>query len=82
MYVLFLLRREGIKPSLELETKNGAILAEEDLVSMLFPAGSVQAEELKATITKRSLPPLVDRYEEACHQTNTSTHFEIILQRY
>lgn len=69
-------RREGVKPSLELETKNGAILAEEDLVGMLFPTGSVQAEELKATITKKSLPPLIDRYEEACHQANTSMLFK------
>lgn len=64
-------RREGIRPTLELETKNGAILADEDLVSMLFPMGSMHAEELKATILKRTLPPLLDRYDEACVQNGT-----------
>lgn len=57
---------------MELATRNGAILADEDLVSMLFPLGSTLAEELKATILKKSLPPLLDRYEEACVQTKTS----------
>lgn len=67
-----------MKPSLELETKNGAILAEEDLLSMLFPIGSTQAEELKATILKRSLPPLTERYEEACIQMKSSTSWPIL----
>lgn len=63
-------RREGVKPILELETKNGAILADDDLVSMLFSAGSNQAEELQANVIKTKLAPLADRYEEACVHMN------------
>lgn len=74
-------RREGIKPLLELETKNGAILAEEDLLSMLFPIGTTQAEELNATILKRSLPPLIDRYEEACVQIQSSMPQKILTSQ-
>lgn len=67
-------RREGVKPVLELETKNGAILADDDLVSMLFCGGSNQAEELQAKVIKRNLAPLSDRYEEACVHLNIGNY--------
>lgn len=53
-------------PILELETKNGALLANDDLLSLLFPMGAYQAEEIEARIIKYNIMPLVDRYKDAC----------------
>lgn len=53
-------------PLLELQTKNGALLANDDLLSLLFPMGSYQAEEVEAKIIKWNLMPLLDRYKDAC----------------
>ncbi|KAK5642065.1 hypothetical protein RI129_008232 [Pyrocoelia pectoralis] len=59
-------RKECMKPNLELETKNGAVLADDDFISVLFSAGLTLAEEVEARITKWNLLPLVERYVEAC----------------
>ncbi|XP_008200216.1 tonsoku-like protein isoform X2 [Tribolium castaneum] len=59
-------KKQYIVPTLELETKNGAVLADDDPISLLFPMGGTQAEEVEARIVKSNLPPLIDRYKEAC----------------
>uniref|UniRef100_A0A1Y1NAZ6 Tonsoku-like protein n=2 Tax=Photinus pyralis TaxID=7054 RepID=A0A1Y1NAZ6_PHOPY len=59
-------RKECMKPDLELETKNGAVLADDDFISVLFSAGLSHAEEVEARITKWNLLPLSERYAEAC----------------
>lgn len=64
-------RKEGTKPQLELETTSGALLSDEDPLSLLFPLGALQAEPVIGKIVKMSLPPLVDRYKEACTQMDT-----------
>ncbi|XP_030749323.1 tonsoku-like protein isoform X2 [Sitophilus oryzae] len=59
--------KEYMKPTLELETVSGAVLADDDLLSLLFPMGSTQAEKVIAKVTEWSLPPLIDRYMDTCH---------------
>lgn len=63
-------KKEFMKPKLELECKNGAALAEDDYLSILFPNGSLQAEEVLAKVLKWNLPPLIERYKEACVALN------------
>ncbi|CAH0548154.1 unnamed protein product [Brassicogethes aeneus] len=63
--------KEYMRPTLELETKSGAILADDDLLSLLFPMGSMQAEQVEARVLKWSLPPLIDRYRESCAHMET-----------
>lgn len=60
-----------MKPTLELETKSGAVLADEDLLSLLFPMGAMQAEPVEARVLRWSLPPLIDRYVESCAHMET-----------
>lgn len=67
-----------MKPTLELETKNGAILADDDLVSILFTTGSTQAEEVQATIVHSNLPSLNERYKDACSHLNIG---KVVLTR-
>jgi NF-kappa-B inhibitor-like protein 2 len=64
-------KKEYMIPSLELETKNGAILADDDPISLLFPMGATQAEEVEARVVKWSVPPLIDRYRGACQDMST-----------
>lgn len=59
-------RKECIKPTLELESQNGAVLAEDDLIIILFPMGTLQAEEVHAKVVKWNVPLLFDRYKEYC----------------
>lgn len=59
-----------MKPLLELETKNGAVLADDDFVCILFSMGQTQAEEVQAKILKWNTPPIADRYKEACENMN------------
>lgn len=58
-----------MKPVLELETKNGAVLAEDDYVGLLFPSG-VTLSEVNAIVVKWNVPPLIQRYQEACAAMN------------
>ncbi|XP_076272195.1 tonsoku-like protein [Rhynchophorus ferrugineus] len=60
--------KEYMKPTLELETANGAVLADDDLLSLLFPMSSTQAEKVIAKVIEWSLPPLIERYKETCNQ--------------
>ncbi|XP_018566528.1 tonsoku-like protein [Anoplophora glabripennis] len=64
-------RKECSRPTLELETTTGALLSDEDPLSLLFPLGAMQAEPVVGRVVKLSLPPLVDRYKEASLQTDT-----------
>lgn len=64
-----------MKPVLELETKNGAVLAEDDKVGMLFPLGVTSAEEVNATIVKWNVPPLIQRYKEACIAMHAGVYY-------
>lgn len=68
-----------MKPILELETKNGALLAEDDHVSILFPLGVTQSEEVNAIVVKWNVPPLIERYKEACNVMDIGTLLIIIL---
>uniref|UniRef100_A0A6P7GLY6 Tonsoku-like protein n=1 Tax=Diabrotica virgifera virgifera TaxID=50390 RepID=A0A6P7GLY6_DIAVI len=54
------------KPQLELETTTGALLSDEDPLSLLFPLGTTQAEPVVGKIVRRFETPLVDRYRDAC----------------
>lgn len=57
---------EGVQPSLNLLTSDGAILADEDPLSLVIgPA------ELQASITSWNLPPVGERYIECCSQLKT-----------
>lgn len=67
----FYFRKECSKPTLELETTTGALLSDEDPLSLLFPLGATQAEPVVGRVVKLSLPPLVDRYREASIQMDT-----------
>lgn len=68
-----------MKPKLELESQNGAILADSDTISMLFPCGRLQPEELQAKILSWNSQSLSERYEEACHNANESTSFLVFI---
>ncbi|KAK4876754.1 hypothetical protein RN001_009260 [Aquatica leii] len=71
-------RKECMKPDLELETKNGAILADEDLISVLFSAGVTHGEEVEARIVKCNVLPLAERYSEACALENITPSKEVL----
>lgn len=55
-----------MKPVLELETVDGVILVETDLLSLLFPMGRVQAERVVGKVTEWSLASVLERYKETC----------------
>ncbi|XP_057663004.1 tonsoku-like protein isoform X1 [Diorhabda carinulata] len=59
-------RKECSKPCLELETASGALLCDEDPLSLLFPLGTTQAEPVVGRIIKLYATPLVERYKEVC----------------
>lgn len=58
--------KEGILPTLQLETKDGAILVNEDPLSIVF-LSPTQPEEVQSTVLSWNLPPLPERYLEACN---------------
>ncbi|KRT81298.1 Ankyrin repeat-containing protein [Oryctes borbonicus] len=70
-------RKEGMTPVLELETKNGAVLAEDDNVSILFPLGVTLAEEINATVVKWNVPSFIQRYKEACNALNIAENSKL-----
>ncbi|XP_050506966.1 tonsoku-like protein [Diabrotica virgifera virgifera] len=59
-------RKECSKPELELETTTGALLSDEDPLSLLFPLGTTQAEPVVGKIVKLFETPLVGKYRDAC----------------
>ncbi|XP_022917423.2 tonsoku-like protein [Onthophagus taurus] len=59
-------RKECMKPSLELQTKSGAILAEDDPINILFLLGSTQCEEIIGNVLKWNIQPILERYKESC----------------
>lgn len=59
-------KKQGVKPTLELETSNGAILEESDFLSVLFPYGQLQSDEIRAKIIGYSTVSLLECYEEVC----------------
>ncbi|KAF2902906.1 hypothetical protein ILUMI_03283 [Ignelater luminosus] len=71
-------RKECVKPTLELETKNGAILAEDDFLNILFVHGANNVEEVEARIVKWNMPSLSERYEESCASLNIEPNKGII----
>lgn len=50
---------------LSLSTEDGAILDENDPISIV-----IGKSEIHATVLSWNLPPLVDRYEEVCASSN------------
>lgn len=58
--------KEGILPTLQLETRDGAILVNEDPLSIVF-LSPTQPEEVQSSVLNWNLPPLPERYLEACN---------------
>lgn len=58
---IYIFRKEGVKPEIQLETKEQAILDPKDPLEMLLGC-----EELYSTVLSWHLPPVVDRYKDAC----------------
>lgn len=52
---------EGLQPSLSLLTADGALLSDSDPVLLV-----VGSEEVMSTVISWNIPPLTDRYMEAC----------------
>ena len=52
---------EGLQPSLSLLTRDGALLSDDDPVLLV-----VGSEEVMSTVISWNIPPLTDRYMEAC----------------
>lgn len=73
--LFFAIRKEAMKPVIEVETKNGAILCDDDVLSVLFPIGVTQCEELRAKVVKWNVPQLKERYLDACHYFNMGKPF-------
>jgi hypothetical protein len=57
---------EGLQPSLNLVTRDGALLSEDDPVLVVM--GS---EEVLSTVMSWNIPPLTDRYMEACRSLHS-----------
>uniref|UniRef100_A0A6P7G8T4 Tonsoku-like protein n=1 Tax=Diabrotica virgifera virgifera TaxID=50390 RepID=A0A6P7G8T4_DIAVI len=77
-------RKECSKPELELETTTGALLSDEDPLSLLFPLGTTQAEPVVGKIVKLFETPLVGKYRDACSHMKEGincsllyTHFQL-----
>nr|XP_023029689.1 tonsoku-like protein [Leptinotarsa decemlineata] len=71
-------RKECSKPSLELETTTGALLSDDDPLTLLFPFGATKAEPVVGRIIEMSLPSLIDRYKEACTHAKTATNATVV----
>lgn len=61
---------ESMRPILELETITGVIWDDSDLVSLLFPLGSMQAEKVVGKVIEWNLKYLLERYREICSNMN------------
>ncbi|XP_052061225.1 tonsoku-like protein [Mytilus californianus] len=68
----------GLRPLLTLSTKDGAFLANTDEISQVLSSN----EEVEGVVDSWDLPPLVDRYQQACTALNTVCYRNIktILQ--
>lgn len=53
---------EGLQPSLSLVTRDGALLSEDDPVSLV-----IGSEEVLSNVISWNIPPLTERYMDACH---------------
>ncbi|CAG9860437.1 unnamed protein product [Phyllotreta striolata] len=73
-------KKEGSKPCLELETITGALLSNDDPLSLLFPLGSRQAEIIVGRISKFHVILLADRYREACTNMNETINEALAKQ--
>ncbi|ENN77089.1 hypothetical protein YQE_06424, partial [Dendroctonus ponderosae] len=69
--------KEFMKPVLELETVDGVILVENDLLSLLFPMGRVQAERVVGKVTEWSLASVLERYKETCANMGVDANAEL-----
>jgi hypothetical protein len=58
---LFCCSIEGLQPSLSLLTRDGALLSDDDPVLLV-----VGSEEVMSSVISWNIPPLTDRYMEAC----------------
>ncbi|XP_050398300.1 tonsoku-like protein [Patella vulgata] len=68
----------GLRPLLTLSTTEGALLSPDDIISMVL----VNNDVISGTIDNWDLPPLHQRYKQACKTLNTVTYSNIsnILQ--
>ncbi|XP_063614697.1 tonsoku-like protein [Penaeus indicus] len=58
----------GLRPHLTLTTQDGAVLDPNDPISLVLP---MEMSELQAQVTGWDLPPLPDRYSQACQALGT-----------
>ncbi|XP_044760156.1 tonsoku-like protein isoform X2 [Coccinella septempunctata] len=63
-------KKEYVEPVLELKTKSGAELVDDDTIGTLFIT-DCQVVEVVAKVLKWNLPPIQERYKEACSDMNT-----------
>ncbi|KAL1517241.1 hypothetical protein ABEB36_001030 [Hypothenemus hampei] len=69
--------KQFIKPVLELETTNGAILDDNDSLGLLFPMGHSSAEKIVGKVVEWSLTSLLERYKETCHNMGVDANEEL-----
>ncbi|OWF54535.1 tonsoku-like protein [Mizuhopecten yessoensis] len=68
----------GLRPFLTLTTKDGAFLAPDDPISLVLSAD----EEVQASVDSWDMPPLSQRYDQACRTLHTVSYRNVrtILQ--
>ncbi|XP_050301726.1 tonsoku-like protein isoform X2 [Anthonomus grandis grandis] len=59
--------KEFMKPVLELETVSGVILGDNDVLTLLFPMGGMQAEKVVGKVKEWSQASVFERYKETCN---------------
>lgn len=64
----------GLRPKLALKTKEGAFLSVEDKVTDVLSSN----EEVIASVESWDLPPLSERYRDACLNTNTVLQVDVL----
>lgn len=60
-------RAHGVRPTLTLQTKDGAILSNTDKINIVLGADE---RELEGIVVDFDLPPLVERYNTACENAS------------
>ncbi|XP_045464738.1 tonsoku-like protein isoform X2 [Harmonia axyridis] len=63
-------KKEYVEPVLELTTQSGAELVDDDTIGTLFIT-DCQVVEVNAKVLKWNLPPIQERYKEACSDMST-----------
>ncbi|CAG9759955.1 unnamed protein product [Ceutorhynchus assimilis] len=69
--------KQFMRPILELETVTGVILGDCDLVSLLFPLGSMQAERVVGKVIEWNLPSLLEKYRAICSSMSADPNEDV-----